>query len=608
MRDNKLKKTQYNMWQNTVHIFALAWQIYKGVIITCLVPSFLTVLTSLTDIYIAPTILSCIERGLMLSELLWVISVFIVWSILLRALNSFNSNRLGYGRNTLVQAVKIRLNEKIETTAYANIDNQSFLNKMYIAQNSCMEYANYWNSLGVLVTNLLGFIVYLWVMRSLSVLLISVSIVTALLSSYLTKRLNDWEYRQNAERAGYDQVIGHVLERSQNIAAAKDIRIFGLQAWLMGIYERTLELYRAFILRKNARYLAVKILDQLLFLLRNGVSYAYLVTMTLRYGWEVSEFLLYFNAITGFINWVTMLLDGFTGLQVCSNQISAVREFIELPEPFRFEEGDSLQITEDGKYEISLRGVFYRYPGAQEDTLRGVDLTLHTGEKLAIVGLNGAGKTTLIKLLSGLYDPTEGEVLLNGEDIRKYNRRDYYKLFSTVFQSFSLLEATVAENIAQSVTDFDRARVESCAARAGLSEMIESLPNGYDHYLGRTVHADGVELSGGQTQRLMLARALYKDAPVLLLDEPTATLDPIAESEIYQNYHDLTVGRAAVFISHRLASTRFCDRIVYLENGMIAEIGTHDELLASGGKFAHLFEVQSCYYRQEECDETKIEV
>ena len=246
MRKEKKNKPQYNLWQNTVHIFALAWRVHKGVIITCLVPPFLTVFTRLTDIYIAPTILSCIERGSTLSELLWTISVFVILSILLRALYSFNSNQVGYGRNTIVQAVKIRLNEKIETTSYANIDDQSILNKMYIAQNSCKEYAKYWNRLGVSVTNLLGFIAYLWVMRSLNLLLILVSIVTTLISSYLTKRLNDWEYRQNAEGAGYDQVIGHVLERSQNIAASKDIRIFGLQVWLIGIYERTLRLHLSF--------------------------------------------------------------------------------------------------------------------------------------------------------------------------------------------------------------------------------------------------------------------------------------------------------------------------------------------------------------------------
>jgi ATP-binding cassette subfamily B protein len=189
-------------------------------------------------------------------------------------------------------------------------------------------------------------------------------------------------------------------------------------------------------------------------------------------------------------------------------------------------------------------------------------------------------------------------VLLNGQDIRQYNRRDYYLLFSAVFQQFSLLAATVAENVAQSVEKVDRERVRRCIAEAGLTEKIESLPEKYDTHLNRQVYEDAPELSGGEMQSLMLARALYKDAPVILLDEPTAALDPIAENEIYQKYSELTAGRSSVYISHRLASTRFCDRILLIENGVIAETGTHDGLMKQGGSYAKLYEIQSRYYRK----------
>ena len=223
---------------------------------------------------------------------------------------------------------------------------------------------------------------------------------------------------------------------------------------------------------------------------------------------------------------------------------------------------------------------------------------MHPGEKLAVVGLNGAGKTTLVKLLCGLLDPTEGTVFLNDVDVKTFDRDAYYTLFSAVFQEYALLSTTVAENVAQADEKIDEARVWDCLEKAGLSQAIRALPQGIHTHVGREVYLDGVLFSGGQTQRLMLARALYKNGPILMLDEPTAALDPIAEDDIYQKYSAMTQGKTSVFISHRLASTRFCDRILFLDHGQIAEEGTHEALLAKNGGYAALFEVQSRYYQE----------
>lgn len=247
---------------------------------------------------------------------------------------------------------------------------------------------------------------------------------------------------------------------------------------------------------------------------------------------------------------------------------------------------------------LTLENVTFRYPGTETNILENVNLTIHPGEKLAIVGLNGAGKTTLVKLLCGFYDPTEGRVLLNGQDIREFNRRQYYELFSAVFQNFSIMDTTVAEAVSQTAVGTDMGKVDLCLAKAGLKGAISKFPEGINTHIGRQVYLDGVMLSGGQTQRLMLARALYKDGPILVLDEPTAALDPIAENDIYMKYNEMTAGKTSVFISHRLASTRFCDRILFISDGGIAEEGTHEELIALNGAYAALFEVQSRYYRE----------
>ena len=329
---------------------------------------------------------------------------------------------------------------------------------------------------------------------------------------------------------------------------------------------------------------------------RNGIAYVYLISMALNEGLGVPEFLLYFTAVSTFTTWVMGILQQATKLHQQSLDISQVREFLEYPEPFKFEEGSA--VPKADSYELKMENVSFRYPGAEGDTIHGLNLTVHPGEKLAIVGLNGAGKTTLVKLLCGLFDPTEGRVLLNDKDIRDFNRREYYGLFSAVFQEFSILDVTVAENIAQNKENIDYEKVADCIEKAGLTKTVKELPKDLDTHVGREVYLDGVLFSGGQTQRLMLARALYKDGPILMLDEPTAALDPIAENDIYMKYNDMTKGKTSLFISHRLASTRFCDRIIFVADGHITEEGTHESLLALGGAYAKLFEIQSRYYQE----------
>ena len=216
------------------------------------------------------------------------------------------------------------------------------------------------------------------------------------------------------------------------------------------------------------------------------------------------------------------------------------------------------------------------------------------------MGANGAGKTTLVKLLCGLYMPTSGEVRIDGVPVGDFTREEYYKLFSPVFQDVQTAFFSLAETVACDLGDrVDKARAESCMRRAGLGRKLDSLPLGVDTRLDKQVNKDGIALSGGEAQKLMMARALYKDAPVLVLDEPTAALDPIAENEIYLQYRDMTQGKTSLFISHRLASTRFCDRILFLKDGRIIEAGSHDELIALGGEYAKLYEIQSCWYRDD---------
>ena len=449
------------------------------------------------------------------------------------------------------------------------------------------------------LTAALSFVVYLLLLTNTSAWLLAALTVTTAAEYFVNRRINEWGYRHRDEAAALEKKMDYVSDKARSTVLGKDIRIFGMRPWLEAVYDKTLRAIDAFVERRERVYFWTNVIDAALTAVRNGLAYYFLLRQTLAGGMGAGDFLLCFSAVGAYAEQLNGVLAELGTLRRQSLELCTLREFLELPEPFRMEGGKPLPECPDGKYELRLDHVSFRYPGADKDALHGIDLTVHPGERLAVVGLNGAGKTTLVKLLCGFYDPTEGRVLLNGEDIREFNRQEYYTLFTAVFQKFSVLEATLEENVAQTREGIDEARVRECLEKAGLTERVAALPDDLKTHIGREVFEDGVLLSGGEMQRLMLARALYKNAPILLLDEPTAALDPIAENDIYQKYAAMTVGRTSVFISHRLASTRFCDRILLIDGGVIAEQGSHEELLARGGKYAELFEVQSKYYREE---------
>lgn len=596
------EKPKYNMWQNVAFMLRRAWNGNKTVSLLCVVTALLAVGASVLELFIAPMILGKVEGHAPLSELLRTILLFSGALLLVQALKAYIEENAYWGKIDLRTKLISDLHTKLCRTSFPNTEDPDILAKVERAftatsSNDAPTEA-VWQTLTDLLRDALGFGVYLLMLSHLDPVLLAVILITTVAGYLVNKRLNEWGYRHREELAGYEKKINYINDRAEDVKLAKDVRIFGLQSWLEDIYELSMQSLRSFLERREKVYVWTNVVDAALAFLRNGIAYYYLIAMVLRGGLSVAEFLLYFTAVSGFTTWVTGILNQLSTLHKQSLDISTVREFLEFSEPFRFEEGESLEIDPEKPYELKLEHVSFRYPGAETDTLHDVNLTIPAGENLAVVGLNGAGKTTLVKLLCGFYNPTEGRVLLNGKDIRKFDRRQYYRLFSAVFQQFSVLAVSVAENVAQSDTDIDVKRVLDCLDKAGLSEKIAELPQGIETHIGKEVYEDGVELSGGQMQRLMLARALYKDGPILVLDEPTAALDPIAENDIYLKYNEMTRSRTSVFISHRLASTRFCDRILFLSDGGIAEEGTHESLLKLGGKYAELFQVQARYYQE----------
>lgn len=599
----KVKKARpgYTMWQNSLYMIKIAWHMEKSIIFMGVLEALIGLGLVLVNLLITPSILDAVETGAPLGQLFGIIGGFAGLLIVFYAAQRYIKGITLYPKVTVRMAIIGRLIAKLTRTSYPNLHEKQFK----VLQGKAEEAVGsngatteeIWTTLTQLLQNIMGFMIYLLLLSDLNTFLISAVLLTAVLGYLANHSVNQYDYRHREEMASQRKQIEYIKSVTHDIAGAKDIRIFGLSTWLLEVWGKAMKAYDAFQKKVAGIYLLGNIADLVLAFLRNGVAYAYLIYLALQRNLSAAEFLLYFTAVEGFSTWISGILESVNKLHQQSLDICHVREFIDYQEPFQFETGEALEVKPGQKYEICLQDVSFRYPGAEKDTLSHINLLLKPGEKLAVVGLNGAGKTTLIKILCGFLDPTEGKVLLNGQDIRKYNRREYYQMFSAVFQSFSLLAGSVATNVAQSEKEINEERVRACIAKAGLTEKVESLPNQYETLLERSVYQEAVMLSGGEMQRLMLARALYKDAPFIVLDEPTAALDPLAEEDIYRKYQVMTEGKSSVYISHRLASTRFCDRIILIQDGIIKEEGTHTGLLAKGGIYAELFNIQSEYYR-----------
>ena len=511
----KAPKPKYNLWQNTGFMLRTSRKYAKSVFPLCIVLALLSAGKSVAELLIAPAILNKIELSASLGNVVFTIAAFALVLMLLSGLRSYVDTNALFGRIAVrSQGIYLSISRKYAETSYPNLLNTDFLALGEKASAACSANSEaseaIWTTLTDLMTSCIGFIVYLALLTNLNLWLAALVAATTAVSYFASKRINEWGYLHRSEELELTKRIEYANKTATSREFAKDIRMFGLRGWLEDLWGSTMRLYSAFCAKRERKYIWANIIDIVLTFLRNGIAYAFLIGITVKNGLPASQFLLYFAALSGFAQWVVEILDKLSVMHRQSLDISTIREFLDWDEPFDLNGGERIAFEPNKQYEIRLDNVSFRYPKADKDTLSHINLTVHPGEKLAIVGLNGAGKTTLVKLVCGFLDPTEGRILLNGEDIRKFNRNDYYALFSAVFQEFSVLDVTVKENVAQCVDGIDETRVWQCIDKAGLTEKIQSLPKGIETHLGRRVFKDGVEFSGGQTQRLMLARALYK--------------------------------------------------------------------------------------------------
>ena len=381
----------------------------------------------------------------------------------------------------------------------------------------------------------------------------------------------------------------------KNYRSGKEIRLYAEQELILKEMQRSTDNNHKLWLKAFYKWNKYGIGVELMNLISSGVMYGYAILRAIYGTLSAGEVIAFVMLFTRVLRGITGISNELADFRVSAERCKDVFDFLNIPDQ-KYKGTIPTEKRSDNEYEFEFRHVWFKYPGSEQYVLRDVNLKWRIGEKMALVGRNGCGKSTLVKLLCRLYDPTKGEITLNGVDIRKYDYEQYMSLFAVVFQDSKLFSFSVAENTAAS-TEYNAERVEDCVRRSGLSERLDSMPDGINTYLYKDFDEHGVEISGGEAQKICLARAVYKGSPFIVLDEPTAALDPISEHDIYTKFNGIVGTRTAIYISHRLSSCRFCDEITVMDNGEIVERGSHDELIAAGGNYSRLWSAQAEYYK-----------
>lgn len=382
-----------------------------------------------------------------------------------------------------------------------------------------------------------------------------------------------------------------------NFGAAKEIRMYDMKDFIYGKYLGVnAAIQKKYILSRNI-WVKCHGLVKALELIQEICLYGFLIYNLAKGNLTVADFTLYISAVHIFSKAVNDFTLEFTDIKKQSLEVADFRRFIDTyTRPDAQHEG----ITEKAP-DLAYEGVSFCYEGQTKNALSEINITIPYGQRLAVVGLNGAGKTTFIKLLCGLYEPSEGKILMNGKDLQSEDKNDRFSLFSAVFQNVEIYPFSIAENISmRPLEDTDLEKVEECLKKCGLYEKVQGLKKKECTQMLKILDSDGIDFSGGEKQKLALARALYKEAPVIILDEPTAALDPLAEERLYREFDELIGNKTGIYISHRLSSTGFCDKIAMFKEGRIVEYGTHDELMALKGEYYAIYEAQAQYYKEEE--------
>lgn len=606
IRNIKTQEKKYSLIDNLIYAYKILFQMKPALKIAVPMISIVFLLGKVVETVTMPIAVGTItEGGSGLQFVLYMLGLLAVYILLKFVSNYLREWCFYYYEVAQNREFMMALVRKSLDADYVNVESpaqQRLLNRASHAVNMYRAGVSQFFINGPLIlATVVGVILYSLTIsfidwRILLFIIVSTAVSTALdtyARKYTAHRLDE-QYRIWGR-------FYYLKAQATSVENGKDIRIYNMADWIKSGFTRLIDKNAKHNYNVGIRKYAGSASELIFIAIRDIISYGIMTAMVIDGKMTIAEFTLglsVVNGLSGMFGEIRYYLDHMRGGNMMMCEYRKMMDY-----PNRFKREDGIPVPEEwfeGSFpDIEFRNVSFRYEENGEDVLKNINVTIHAGERIALVGHNGAGKTTLVKLLCGFYHPTEGEILIGGIPLNALNLEEYYKLLSTIFQDVVTLPVSIASNISATFAEeTDMERVRECLCRAGLDGVVNELPNKEMTELTQTFSADGVLLSGGQMQKLMLARCIYKDAPLLILDEPTAALDPIAESNMYAEYRKISEGKSSLFISHRLASTKFCDRILFIDHGSILEEGTHESLIERQGKYAEVFDVQSKYYRE----------
>ncbi len=609
-----IKRRIGGFFKRLFYIVSLVWQAAPAMLIAMAVLCLLDGLLPVAGAYISKDLLNEVQKLIgsaslgnifenifvTMKPLIFLFVAFFVFQFLKRILNRINTMITGIAGELVVNHIKMKIITKAKTTDLSSFDRPEFYEKLENANREAgMRPIHILNATFAVISAFISAISFVVVLATLSpfapIIIIVAAIPGAIVNFVYRNRNFRYMRMHSKERRQMNYYSGIMVNKDM----AKEVKILGLGDTFTHKYENVFKRYykglKSLILREGATQLIVGLVSTVV----NCLIFLYIAYNVIYQNGEIGDYSLYSGAITSITSYVSTLLTStatiYEGTLFINNMIDFMKEEERVvpitDEPLKPEKG--------AKHTIEFKNVSFSYPGCENKVLDGVDLKLEGSDSVVLVGLNGAGKTTLIKLLTRLYDPTEGVILLDGEDIRKYDTEALYDLFGIIFQDYGKYAETVSENIkfGDVRREYDKADIVTAAENGNASEFIEKLPESYETPLTRMFEEDGIELSGGQWQKLSVSRAFFKKSDILILDEPTAALDAIAEREVFDRFEELAKDRMTVFVSHRLSSAVGADKIVVISDGKIAETGSHSELMSKGGEYFKLFSTQAERYQ-----------